>query len=245
MILVGVNWSTPKKRSCIYDISCTKSSTWSDLGLIPVRVVGGLANILSCGTSESPLISVFISLLSVYRTPHGDHDRIGQTQESSWASEVMVVLDNVKERLTKLQSFLDSVFGLFKVLGRYYSLNIFIVLPNYVLIFTNLPFCLSYAFFNLKLFALVSFSIPEICIYSSLLSDWVWCNSAQCEPYFTVLGSFIEIILVSCTSIFSKFIMRNLHVTFSSSCEFRENRCKEGHDFLTNVNKITLTHVPW
>ena len=60
----------------------------------------------------------------------------------------------------------------------------------------------------------------------------------------TLLESIIEIILISYTLIFSKFIMRNLHVIFSSTCEFRENRCKEGHDFLTVVNKITFTHVP-
>lgn len=59
-----------------------------------------------------------------------------------------------------------------------------------------------------------------------------------------LLERVIEIILISGTLIFSKFIMRNLHVIFSSTCEFRENRCKEGHDFLTTVNKITFTHVP-
>jgi uncharacterized protein YacL len=59
-----------------------------------------------------------------------------------------------------------------------------------------------------------------------------------------LFGRIIEIILISCTLIFSKFIMRSLHVIFSSTCEFRENRCKEGHDFLTNVNKITFTHAP-
>jgi hypothetical protein len=82
MILAGENRSQKKKKNCIYTKSCTKTSTWSDLGLIPVLVVGGLANRLSRGTSNSPLISVFRSLLSVYRTPHGDHDRSGQIQNS-------------------------------------------------------------------------------------------------------------------------------------------------------------------
>jgi len=118
MILAGENRSTRKKSSCIYATSYTKCSIWSDLGLIPVLAVGGLANRLIRGTSKSPLISVFRSLLSVHRTPHGDQDRSGQTQDSSSAPEVMAVLDTAKDRLTKLQSFLDLVFGLFKVLGK-------------------------------------------------------------------------------------------------------------------------------
>jgi len=74
-----------------------KNSIWSDLGLIPVLAVGGLANRLSRGTPKSPLISVFRSLLSVYRTPQGDQDRSGQTQDSSSAPGVMAVLDTMKD----------------------------------------------------------------------------------------------------------------------------------------------------
>jgi len=71
-----------EKISCNYATSYTKSSTWGDLGLIPLLVVGGLANRLSHGISKSPFISVFTSLLSIYRTSHGDHDHRGQTQDS-------------------------------------------------------------------------------------------------------------------------------------------------------------------
>lgn len=83
MILAGENRSIPNKDLVSMPHLAQKMSTWSDLGLIPVLVVGSLANRLSRGTSKSPLISVFISLLSVCRTPHGDHDRSGKTQHSS------------------------------------------------------------------------------------------------------------------------------------------------------------------
>lgn len=78
-------------------------------------------------------------------------------------------------------------------------------------------------------------------MYTSLLTEF---GAVRHSVRHTLLGSVIEIILISCTFIFSKFIMRNLHVIFSSTFEFRENLCKKGHDFLSNVNKITFTHAP-
>ena len=53
------------------------------------------------GTSKSPLISVFRSLVSVQRTPHGDHDRNGQTDDSSRVPEVMAVLDTVTDYVSE------------------------------------------------------------------------------------------------------------------------------------------------
>ena len=85
----------------------------------------------------------------------------------------------------------------------------------------------------------------RIFIKLSELSEWTFFENRRSEIQDLLLdvGEFISLVFHIHYPDWVKFGITILHIMTFNNCEFSENRCREGHTFLTCVNEIAFTCI--